>query len=416
MSNFKLVAAVEEFIEETAAELTSAQTDPDEIQATDEGILDESQNIDQDLEALASSGEAIESIINLVEGAPTQMSAPLDNFTRHAVRVALEANDLIASSGGAVALTEDKGATKKDFLDKAKDLAKKIWETLASMAGRILEWIKGIAAKVTDRLTRNANAAKKHLETIGKINSRAGAKIEDQKILNAVANAKGADVGEVVLSVFDFAKQLSEKNSLEAAKQASGLIQAVATGNAAADSAVASLVRTLTDTSAGWAKGTQDHAAATKAGNDVDVVVSPAFFTGAFAYMFVPKAEKDLKSWNHGFSKLEKVRQPAADAPDVSELKAICEYIINGQQLVRGYQESVKALDKVSADLKAAVKNDGGKQNQELVRTMQAVVPRIVKGPQVLAFNYAGTASSIALAYVGAALKAHSAPEQKENA
>lgn len=404
-----IIAALEEFEQKVASELTTEAPAVDEVIASDEAVTDESSKIDEDVEALASSGDALESIIALVQDTPIAMNKPLDAFSMRAVKVALESNDVIASSGGgALVTTADKGETKKDFLDKAKDFAKKIWEALASMAGKVLEWIKATWAKVTDRLVKNTARAKKHLETISSVNSRPGAKIEDARILKAVANAKGEDVGDVILAVFEHAKRQAEKESFEVARQAGLLVEVVASGTSNNEQLVEQFVETLAKAGGTFAaEATAEQAQAIKAPAGCKVIVSEPFFGGKLAWLHVPENADALHLWNHGLSDVDKPKEINAAAPDVNELKAICEYIAQGQALVKGYQEATKPLDELSKKLKSAISKEKGEGDKKLVRAMQSVIPRIVKGPQVTAYNYAGTASSIALAYVDAALAAH---------
>ena len=404
-----IIAALEEFEQEVASELTAETPDVEQVVAESDSITDESEKIDEDVEALASSGDALESIIALVRDTPIPMNKPLDKFSMRAVKVALESKDVLASAGGgALVTTADKGETKKDFLDKAKEFAKKIWEALASMAAKVLEWIKATWAKVTDRLVKNSNRAKKHLETISSINSRSGAKIEDANILKAVANAKGEDVGDVVLAVFEHAKRQSKKESFEVARQAGLLVEAVASGTSNNEQLIEQFVETLAKAGGEWSgEASAEQAQAIKAPAGCKVLVSDSFFGGKLAWLVVPENADALHLWNHGLSDVDKVKEINDAAPDVNELKAICEYIAQGQSLIKEYQAATKPLDELSQKLKSAISKEKGEGDKKLVRAMQSVIPRIVKGPQVTAYNYAGTASSIALAYVEAALAAH---------
>lgn len=416
---FKAIAALEEFEQEVSSELVAPTPDVETAVAENEQVLDESAGIDSDIDALASSGDALESIISLVQDTPIAMNKPLDAFSLRAVKVALESNDILANSGSTALVPAGDGKTeetKKDFLDKAKDFAKKIWEALASMAGRVLEWIKATWAKVTDRLLKNSNRAKKHLEVISKLNSRSGAKIEDARILKAVANAKGADVGDIVVNVFEHAREMSEKQSIEMARQAGLLVEAVASGKSDSSALVEQFVKLLADGAGKWEDASSTQAQATKSPAGTKVYTSGAFFGGMAAWLCVPENADALHLWNHGLGKLDEPKAINPAAPDVNELEAICKHIATGQDLIRLYQANVKPLDELSKKLKGAISKEKGEGDKKLVRAMQAVIPRIVKGPQVLAYNYAGTASSIALAYVEAALQAHQPTADKEKA
>ena len=63
------------------------------------------------------------------------------------------------------------------------------------------------------------------------------------------------------------------------------------------------------------------------------------------------------------------------------------------------------SLDKAAAKAKTAKSESAG------LKQMQAVMPRLIKGPQVAAYAYAATASTIALQYCEAAIATHTSEE-----
>lgn len=410
MSVHNLLIGLEEFTEEVASTIATDAPDVEETMVDQGEFQQESGDIDDDLTSFQSSAQALEDIISLVEEAPGAPDAPLEPFVEKAVNVAMEANDLAATG----APTAGKDQTKGEFLNKAKDFAKKVFAALAGMAAKIIEWVKGAWAKSTDRLVKNTNKARSLISTINGLNSRPGAEITNEKLLAAVANAGGKDVGDTIQNVFAHARNQAEKAARNISAKAMFLIDGLASGKDNLDGKLEEFFNLLCDGAGTFSeKATAEQAAAAKAPNGAEVLVSEPFFGGLRAWIVAPASAADVKQWNHGLSKLDEVKPIDKAAPDVNELKGICEFIVDGQMLVKIYQNAVKPLEDLQSKLKAASSKAVDESQAGLLKSMQSVIPRIVKGTQVDAYNYAGTASSIALAYVDAALKAHQAPAEQ---
>lgn len=414
MSIYKTIAALEELEQEVAAEIAPSTPDVVETVEQAEEIIETSEAIDQDTQALADGADALESIIELVKGAPGSMDQPLDPFAKRAVQVALEANDVLVQSGAGSLVAQGDAKkveeqSKKAFIDKAKDFAKKIWEALANMATRVLDWIKGLWARATDRLLKNTNRAKKLIEVAKKTTEKSGATITDERILKAVANKDGAPVRQILSYVFEHARVQSEKVNMEALRQASLLVEAVSSGKSDSAALVDRFTDLLIKNAGAWeGKASPAQAQATKSPAGTDIYVSPPFFGGMMAWYCVPENSEKLELWNHGLQKLDEPKEISNSAPSPRDIAEICDYIAKGQDLIRMYQVGTKPLDTLTANLKKAVKQEKGEGDKKLVRQLQAIIPRMVKGPQVLAYSYAATASTIALSYVEAALNVHS--------
>lgn len=407
MSVLNLLIGLEEFTQEVTSEIATDAPDVETTMADQGEFQQESGDINDDLDSFQSSAQALEDIISLVEEAPGAEDKPMEPFVEKAVNVAMEANDL-ADAG---APTADKEQTKGQFLAKAKEFAKKVFAMLANMATKIIEWIKAAWAKATDRLVKNTNKARSLMSTIEGLNSRPGASIENEKLLAAVASAGGKSVDTVIQNVFAHARNQAEKAARNITAKAMFLVDGVASGKDGLDSKLDEFFDLLCDGAGTFSeKATAEQAAAAKAPNGAEVLVSEPFFGGLRAWVVAPASSKDIKQWNHGLSKLDEVKPIDKAAPDVNELKGICEFVIDGQGLIKIFQGAVKPLEELQSKLKAAASKASDKTNNELLKNMQSIIPRIVKGTQVDAYNYAGTASSIALAYVDASLKAHQAP------
>jgi hypothetical protein len=130
----------------------------------------------------------------------------------------------------------------------------------------------------------------------------------------------------------------------------------------------------------------------------------------------VPENADALSHWNHGINKVDEVKpQESVEAPNGEEIKAIATHIVGMGSLVQVYKNNLKTLDDLNRSLDAAAsKAKNAKSESAQLKAMQAVVPRIIKGPQVAAYAYAVSASTTALQFCLAAIAAHTATEQEK--
>lgn len=424
MSLVQIFAALEEFQEEVNSEIaTPAPTDGDFAETT-AGVdfPQESGAIDDDVAMFADAAQGLEDIISMIEEAPGAADAPLDNFAHKAANIALESNELVAQAGNPLAKTGDEGHTKKSAIDTLKNMAAKAWELLRKFGARIAEWIRATWAKFTDRLVKNTNAAKKLIAEAQNLATRDGATITDEALLAKVATYKGAEVGDVVLAVSEYANEQGSKASIELNRQARQCIDVVANGAGGSENVLDQFLDALAKSAGSYKqKATPQQAQAVKAAGGTETYLqSDPFFGGYRAWMTIPENVDAFEHWNHGISKVDEVK-PATSipAPNGEEIKAIAEHIVGMNALIAVYQNNIKALDDLNKELdKAAAKNKAKPVDGDaaILKKMQAVVPRIIKGPQVAAYAYATAASTIALQYCAAAIAAHKAPAEKEKA
>lgn len=411
MSVFKLLIGLEEFTEEVNATIAPDVPEVEETQDEQEAVQQESADIDEDLDSFRDSAQALEDVISLVEEAPGAEDKPMEPFVERAVNVAMEAADL--SSAGAP--TADKSETKGQFLAKAKEFAKKIFDMLANIATKIIEWVKGAWANATDRLVKNANKAKSMLTTLKGMNSRPGAEITNEKLLAAVANAEGDDVGNVIQYIFGYTKGQGDKFAPELTNSAIAVIDDAASGKESIDNSLQKLFNVLADGAGQYdADGNDKQKAAVKAGENTKMLMSEPFFGGQRAWATAPNDVVNIDGWKHGIAVLDEVKPVNKAAPEINELVGICEYLLEGLSLVQTYKAKLGDLDKLQKKLKDCSSKASDKSNQEVIKKMQKLVPQIIKGTQVDAYNYAGSASSIVTAYVAASITAHQATDESK--
>lgn len=422
MSIVSVYAALEEFTEEVNSEIATPTPVDGDFSQPLAGVNYETQSgdIDSDIAAITKSAQGLEDIISLIEQAPGAGDAPLDPFAEKATNLALESNELVASTGNPLATTADKGKTptKDGALNKIKEVAQKVWDMLRNLGKRMATWIREIWAKYTDRIVKNANAAKNLLAQLERMSPKSGAKITDEALLAKVSTFKNGTVVDVVMAVSEHARDQGSKQSEDLTKQARSCIDVVANGAGNASDVMNQFLDVLAKSAGTYnSKASPAQAQATKAAAGTETYLSDPFFQGYRAWTTVPENAEALQHWNHGITKVDEVTpQKSIDAPDKDEIKAIIEVVIGMGSLVAVYQNNLKNLDILNKELdKAAGKAKSMESESGNLKQMQAVVPRIIKGPQVAAYGYAVSASTVALQYCAAAIAAHGA-ESKETA
>lgn len=406
----KLMLGLEEFTEEVNSEIAPEQpTDGDFAEET-AGVdfPQESGAIDEDVGSITDAAQGLEDIISLVEDAPGEMTAPMEPFVEKAVNVALESNDLVVAAGNPAEGEKTKGGA----LDKIKAFAAKVWEMLRNFGKKIAGWIRETWAKFTDRIVKNANQAQKIIAATKTLASNEGAKITDKGLLEKIATYKNVEVGEVMMAVSEFANDQGSKGAIELTKAARTCIDVVSNGSSSADGVMDKFLETLAKAGGEYdeeASAEQAQAAGAAAGTKT--LVTKPFFGGYRGFFTVPENVEALGHWNHGVKKLDEVKpQAEIAAPNGEEIKAIAEYVVGLGQIVKIYQSNLKQLDDLNRELDKAAgraKSKAGEGDAKVLKQMQAVVPRIIKGPQVAAYAYATSASTIALQFCMAAVAAH---------
>lgn len=423
MSIYNTMAALEEFTEEVNSEIAPDQPEDGAFDETTAGVdyQEESDGIDGDVDSIVESAQGLEDIISLLNDAPGESDAPMEPFVEKAVNVALESNDVVTSSGNPLATTADKGKTitKDGALDKIKAFAAKVWDMLRNFGKRIYAWIQETWAKYTDRIVKNANTAKKILEQESSLATKSGAAITDKGLLAKLATAENTDIGDVVLNVFEHAEAQGGKESEKLLKEARTCIDLVAGGAVSgADAVMERFTKALEEAAGTYDKKATAAQAQAVPGNaaGTETYLGKPFFGGFRPWTTIPVNAEALSHYNHGITKIDEVKaKESIPAPDAQEIKGIAEYIVDMSKLVAIYQSNLKSLDALNKELdKAASKAKNAKSESKTLKAMQAVVPRLIKGPQVAAYAYAASASTVALQYCQAAINAHQGTEEKK--
>lgn len=405
----KTMAALEEFAEDVNSQIVADQPTDGAFDGETAGVdyPEESGAIDSDLAAITDSAQGLEDIISLIDQAPGEPEAPLEPFVEKAVNVALESNDLVAAAGNPA----EGQTTKAGVMEKVKAFAKKVWEMLRNFGKRIADWIRQTWTKYTDRIVKNAAQAQKIIDGLANLNTSTGAKITDAGLLAKIATYRNVEVGEVLVAVSEHAKEQGGKAAEALTKECRECIDVVASGSSSADGVMDRFTKALAQAAGAYdEEATAEQAQAVKAAASTKTLVTHPFFGGYRAWVSVPENADALQYWKHGITKIDEVKpQSEIAAPNGEEIKAIAEYVVGLGELVKIYQSNIKTLDDLNKELdRAASKaNAGDEDSSKQLKAMQAVVPRIIKGPQVDAYAYATSASTIALQYCAAAISAH---------
>lgn len=418
MNFANMMAALEEFEEEVASDIVPEQPEPEEsgyADTTTDGtnFPEESEGIDEDTDSLVQSAQGLEDIISMIGDAPGEDDKPMEPFVERAANVALESNEVVASAGNPLANT-DQPETKGGALEKIKAFAQKVWDMLRNMGKRVLEWIKQTWAKYTDRVVKNGNMAKKIQEQLKTLQSRANANLTDKSLLSRIATAKGLEVGEAMINAFEHAESQAAREVMEATAQARKAVDLVASGSSSSEGQMGNLLKAIQSTSGTYDEKADARLAGAIPGNSAatEAYVSAPLFGGYRAWLTVPEDEANLAKYNHGISKLEESEQKdSIPAPSPQEIESITDYVIKSQALVQTYQAALKELDALNKALdQAAGKARSakfGSDESKALKQMQSIIPRFIKGPQVAAYAYVVTASTVSLQYCEAGIRAH---------
>lgn len=412
------MAALEEFEEEVASDIVPEQPEADQAgyeDTTADGMNfpEESEGIDEDTDSLVQSAQGLEDIISMIGDAPGEDDKPMEPFVERAANVALESNEVVASAGNPLANTNQQ-ETKGGALEKIKVFAQKVWDMLRNMGKRVLEWIKETWAKYTDRVVKNGNMAKKMKEQLKTLQARGNANLTDKSLLSRIATVKGLEVGEAMINAFEHAEAQAGREVMGATAAARKAVDIVASGGSSAEGQMGELLKAIESTSGTYEAKADARMAGAIPGNSAATAayVSAQLFGGYRAWLTIPEDEANLAKYNHGISKLEEVEQKESiPAPSTQEIDAIIDYVIKCQILVQSYQASLKELDNLNKALdqasgRAKSAKFGSEEGKQL-KQMQAIIPRFIKGPQVAAYAYVVTASTVSLQYCEAGIRAH---------
>lgn len=409
------MAGLEEFEEEVQQEIAPDTPVDGDYEDTTAGVNfpEESDGIDEDTDSLIESAQGLEDIISMIGDAPGADDKPMEPFVERAANVALESNDVVASAGNPLANTTQPD-TKGGAIDKVKAFAQKVWDMLRNLGKRVLEWVKETWAKYTDRVVKNGNMAKKMKEQLKNLQSRGNANLTDKSLLQRIATVKGLEVGEAMINSFEHAEAQAGREVMEATSQARKAVDLVASGGASSESQMGNLLKAIQSTSGTYEAKADAKLAGAIPGNSAatESYVSAQLFGGYRAWLTVPEDEQNLGKYNHGISKLEEAEvQQSVPAPSPQEIESIIDYVIKCQVLVQSYQATLKELDALNKALDQAAgkaKNHKfGSEEGKQLKQMQAIIPRFIKGPQVAAYAYVVTASTVSLQYCEAGVRAH---------
>lgn len=415
MNFANMMAGLEEFEEEVASDIVPDTPVDGDFGEDTAGVNypEESDDIDEDTDSLVQSAQGLEDIISMIGDAPGADDKPMEPFVERAANVALEANEVVASAGNPLAASAPT-ETKSGALDKVKEFAQKVWDMLRNMGKRVLEWVKETWAKYTDRVVKNANMAKKMKEQLKTLQARGNANLTDKGLLSRIATVKGLEVGEAMINAFEHAESQAAREVMGATAAARKAVDIVASGASNAEGQMGELLKAIQSTSGTYDSKADARMAGAIPGNspETEAFVSSSLFGGYRAWLTIPNDEANLAKYNHGISKLEEVeKKESVAAPTTQEIEAIIDYVIKCQILVQSYQASLKELDDLNKALdqaagKAKSTKFGSEEGKQL-KQMQAIIPRFIKGPQVSAYAYVVSASTVSLQYCEAGVRAH---------
>ncbi len=408
-------AGLEDFTDNVDQTVTSvAEPAPSELADVNPEVAAQQTELDDGIDELGQAASALEDILALAEDAPGEDDAPIEGFAAKSINSALESADM--------AKLED-GESKKSFAEKGKDFIAKLIKAIMAMAAKLGGMIKQAWAAMTDRLTKNIAWAKQNQSVIASLATDTTKKITDEKVLKAVASVNNEEPGQLLLNAIDFANVQANKGSKELLSEAKKALGEFSRSKFTdeRESPLNKLNEVLSKSGSDVYTGEASEAQgrAVNAPNGSTVFVSDPFFGGLRGWMTIPADDtiSGMTVWNHGISKVDEVTvAQSIAAPGSDEMSAICKTVIDAAGLINVYRGQAKELE----ELERGIKSLQSVANKELpeqaakdFKTLSTLMPRIIKGPQVAAYNYAVTASSIALRYVSAGITAH---KQKEAA
>lgn len=366
----------------------------------------ESDAEDADMEDLAETVTALEGLLDLVEAMPAQ-DGKFGPTVLRGLRPALEANDLVAANS--TALVAD--GNKQAISDRVKDFIKQAIAALVKMALEAMARIQQLWSQATDKLMRAAAAAKTLKGKISSTQFSGNAAISDEKLIAAIGGTGGISVQQALDNAFEHASAMGERATSEMLANAGAAIREIASGKPA-DGSMQKLYASIESLAGTYPETTEV--------NGESASASKPFFGGFRAWARLPANLEDLDQFNHGLTQVDKTGAAGnMNAGAANELLAICDSIIQASSLVATYRKKLSEEQKLVNDVKSAAAGarDGDESVKAAMTKINKMLPKIVKGPQVAAYNYAGTAAAIALRFVSASLAAQAGentPKQVE--
>lgn len=362
--------------------------------------LEESNAEDADAAALTEGITALEGIYDMVAAMP-DIGGKLSGAILTGMRPALEANDLVARNNSALVPSDgDKGG----MMSNIKEFIKKAIEALLKLVTGFLDGIKTAWANATDRLVRAANAAKSTKEKLNSVKFQGNASINDEKLMNVIATAGNISVVEAMKNAFMHAQAMGERNTSEMLGNAGVAIRAIASGRAG-DDTMQKLYGNIEGLAGAYSeKGIEV--------NGKQANGTKPFFGGYRAWASIPASMDQIGEFSHGLEKIDEVgAQGQLNAAGQQECAAICDAVIEAAKMVPEYRKKMAEEDRLVKEIKSASNpsGEGTEETKAQMSKLTKVLPKIVKGPQVAAYSYVGTAAAIGMRYVNASIAAQSA-------
>lgn len=384
--------------EEAPVDLGVAGGDADLAGGADE--LAESNAESADADELVEGVTALEGIYDMVAAMP-DIGGKLSGAILTGMRPALEANDLVARNNSALVPSD---GDKQGMLSNIKEFLKKAIEALVKLVMSFIDGIKAAWANATDRLVRASNAAKQAKAKLGSVKFQANASISDEKLMNAIATAGNISVTEAMTNAFSHAQAMGERGTSEMLGNAGVAIRAIASGSAQEDT-----MQKLYGNIEGLAGYYPEKGIEVK-GKQANG--TKPFFGGYRAWASLPASMEDIGEFSHGLEKVDEVgAQGQLNAASQQECGSICDAIIKAAQMVPQYRRKLAEEEKLAGEIKSAanVSGEGTEEAKAMMTKLTKLLPKIVKGPQVAAYSYAGTAAAIGIRYVSASIAAQGA-------
>lgn len=403
--NPKLKAALEDIDAEIEIEITEEADEagldtgePGQMSDLDfEESQEESVAEDAGAEELTEALVALEGIDDMIKALPA-VNGKIAASIMSGVKIACEANDLVAANSTALTAGGDKAEARGNF----RDAINKILEMLKKMALGFVETVKSLWAQATDKLVRAAKKAEAMKGTIGATKFNGNAAITDEKLGTYFATEGNIGVRQALTNTFDFVQAVGGQVSGNLMNSAGGaLVEASSAGASGTGGKIAQLHSAITGLGKIYPESVQVE--------NGDASASKPFFAGMRAWVKIPTDVESIDKFSHGITKVAEVGSAGnQNAGNQSELNAICDVIINGNKLVQGFRKALNDEIKLAKQVGSiSAPADASDETRKTISKLNSVLPKVIKGPQVAAYNYAGTAASIAVRYVEASLKAH---------
>lgn len=358
---------------------------------------EESVTEDEETEELTEALVALESIDDMIKSLPS-VNGKIASGILSGVKIACEANDLVAANSTALVAGGNKAEARSNF----RDAINKILEVLKKMAIGFIETVKSLWAQATDKLVRAAKKAEVSKGIINGTNFNSNAAITDEKLGAYFATEGGISVRQALSNTFDFANKIGGQVSGALMSSAEGaLVEASSAGASGTGARVGQLHAAITGLAVVYPETVQVE--------NGEASASKPFFAGMRAWVKIPSDVESIDKFSHGITKVAEIGNAGnMNAGNKAELSTICDLIIDGNKLVQSYRKALNDEVKLAKRVGSiSAPADATDETRKTISKLNSVLPKVIKGPQVAAYNYAGTAAAIAMRFVDASLKAH---------